>query len=87
MKDERTWRLEELREEARYRRERLQLYQARRYAGRAGNEDRLREYKRASQDAAARLQRAQAQIPPKERGDSGDSATRPPDPPSARTSS
>jgi hypothetical protein len=44
MMDEQAWRLDELREEARYRRERLELYRARTYGGRAGSESRLREY-------------------------------------------
>ena len=44
MMDEQAWRLDELREEARYRRERLELYRARMYGGRAGSEYRLREY-------------------------------------------
>jgi hypothetical protein len=61
MKDERDWRLDELREEARYRRERLELYRARIYAGRARNEDRLRDYERALQGASARLHRAEVQ--------------------------
>jgi DNA topoisomerase IB len=61
MKDERDWRLDELREEARYRRERLELYRARTYAGRAGNENRLREYQRSSDGASARLRHAEAQ--------------------------
>jgi len=56
--DEQAWRLDELREEARYRRERLELYRARMYGGRARSESRLREYERASEGAAARLRRA-----------------------------
>jgi hypothetical protein len=36
--DEQAWRLDELRQEARYRRERLELYRARMYGGRAGSE-------------------------------------------------
>jgi hypothetical protein len=51
--------IEELRDEARYRRERLELYRARRYAGRA-NPSRLDELQRAADGAAARLARAQA---------------------------
>jgi hypothetical protein len=35
MMDEQAWRLDELREGARYRRERLELYWARMYGGRA----------------------------------------------------
>ena len=54
-------RLDELREEARYRRERLQLYRARMYGGRAHSEYRLREHERASEGASARLRRAEAQ--------------------------
>jgi hypothetical protein len=60
--DEEAWRLDELREEARYRRERLDLYRARMYGGRARNESRLREYKRASEGASARLRRAEARL-------------------------
>jgi hypothetical protein len=57
--DEEAWRLDELREEARYRRERLELYRARMYGGRAHSEYRLREYERASEGASARLRRAE----------------------------
>jgi len=60
--DEQAWRLDELREEARYRRERLELYRAKMYGGRARNEYRLREYERASEGASARLRRAE--VPP-----------------------
>lgn len=60
MMDEEAWRLDELREEARYRRERLELYRARVYGGRAHSEYRLREYQRAYDGAAARLRRAEA---------------------------
>ena len=59
--DEHAWRLDELREEARYRRERLELYRARMYGGRARSEYRLREYERASEGASARLRRGEAQ--------------------------
>jgi len=52
--------LERLREEARYRRERLDLYRARMYGGRATSEGKLRELQRASDGAAARLRRAEA---------------------------
>jgi hypothetical protein len=52
--------LERLRDEARYRRERLELYQARMYGGRAGSQAKLRELQRASDGAAARLGRAEA---------------------------
>jgi hypothetical protein len=63
MTDEEAWRLDELREEARYRRERLELYRARMYGGRAHSEYRLREYQRASEGAAARLRRAECPGP------------------------
>jgi len=59
MTDEEGWRLDELREEARYRRERLELYRARMYGGRSGSESRLREYERAAEGASARLRRAE----------------------------
>jgi hypothetical protein len=62
MRDEEAWRLDELREEARYRRERLELYRARIYGGRARSESRLREYERASEGASARLRRAEAPV-------------------------
>ena len=55
---------EQLREEARYRRERLALYRARLYAGRAASQGKLRELQRASDGAAARLRRAEAKAPP-----------------------
>ena len=60
-KDEEAWRLDELREEARYRRERLELYRAKMYGGRAHNESRLSEYERAYEGAAARLRRAEGE--------------------------
>jgi hypothetical protein len=53
-------RLADLREEARYRRERLELYKARLYAGRARNQDKLRELQRAHDGAVARVRRAEA---------------------------
>ena len=56
------WRLDQLREEARYRRARLELYRAMMYGGRAHSEYRLREYERASEGASARLRRAEAQL-------------------------
>jgi hypothetical protein len=62
MMDEQARRLDELREEARYRRERLELYRARMYGGRAHSEYRLSEYERASEGASARLRRAAAQL-------------------------
>jgi hypothetical protein len=50
--------LTQLRDEARYRRERLELYRARLYSGRAVGQSKLRELERASDGAAARLERA-----------------------------
>jgi hypothetical protein len=58
-RDERNER-ERLRDEARYRRERLDLYRARLYGGRATSQTKLRELQRASDGAAARLRRAEA---------------------------
>jgi hypothetical protein len=55
---------ERLRDEARYRRERLDLYQARLYGGRAASQAKLSELQRASDGAAARLRRAEAKAPP-----------------------
>jgi hypothetical protein len=54
-------RLVDLREEARYRRERLELYRARLYAGRARRLDKLSELQRAYDGAAARVRRAEVQ--------------------------
>jgi hypothetical protein len=63
-RDERNER-ERLRVEARYRRERLELYRARLYGGRAAvSEGKLRELQRASDGAAARLRRAEARAEP-----------------------
>jgi hypothetical protein len=53
-------RLEQLHDEARYRRTRLELYRARLYGGRAAGQSKLRELERASVGAAARLRRAEA---------------------------
>jgi hypothetical protein len=55
---------ERLRDEARYRRERLELYRARLYGGRATSQTKLRELQRASDGAAARLRRAEARAEP-----------------------
>jgi hypothetical protein len=55
--------LERLRDEARYRRERLELYRARLYGGRAVSQRKLRELQLASDGAAARLRRAEAAAP------------------------
>jgi hypothetical protein len=52
-------RIEELRAEARYRRERYDLYRAKMYGGRPTSMARLRELERAHQGAAARFRRAQ----------------------------
>jgi hypothetical protein len=54
-----TDRLEELREEVRYRRERLALYKARLYGGQVLRDSKLRELQRASEGADARLRRAE----------------------------
>jgi hypothetical protein len=51
-----------LRDEARYRRERLDLYRARLYAGRATSQGKVRELQRASDGAAARLNRAESAV-------------------------
>jgi hypothetical protein len=53
-------RLADLRTEARYRRERLALYQARLFAGRTRNQGKLRELQRASDGAERRARRAAA---------------------------
>jgi hypothetical protein len=65
-RDERNER-ERLRDEARYRRERLELYRARLYGGRAANQGKLRELQRASDGAADRLRRAEPTGPPTDR--------------------
>jgi hypothetical protein len=51
---------ERLHEDARYRRERLELYRARLYGGRAVSQGKLRELQRASDGAAARLRQHEA---------------------------
>lgn len=51
--------LERLRDEARYSRERLELYKARMYGGRARSPAKLAELERASVGAAGRLRRAE----------------------------
>jgi hypothetical protein len=61
MTDREADRLAELREEARYRRERLELYKARLYGGRARSQDKYRELQRSADGAAARLRRAENQ--------------------------
>ena len=57
MTDHHVERLEQLAVEERYHRQRLQLYTARLYGGRAVSRARLEEYERAADDAAARLRR------------------------------
>ena len=52
--------LEALAQEARYHRERLELYRAKQYGGRAVSETKLRELERAADGAEARLRRARA---------------------------
>jgi hypothetical protein len=51
-------RLDQLRAEANYHRQRLDLYRARLYGGRALNPTRLEEFQRASDTASERLRRA-----------------------------
>jgi len=55
--------IEALREDARYRRERLALYRARLYGGRPLDARKLRELQRSSDGAAARLRQAERQGP------------------------
>lgn len=57
-------RIEELRAEARYARERLDLYRAKMYGLRPTTTTRLRELERIHQGADARLRRAQKAEPP-----------------------
>jgi hypothetical protein len=54
-------RVEELREEARYRRERLALYNARLYGGSPLDESKLRELQRSSDGSDERLRHAEKQ--------------------------
>jgi hypothetical protein len=58
--DRASTRLDQLRAEADYHRQRLDLYRAKLYAGRAVNMERLKEFQRAADSATERLQRAQA---------------------------
>jgi hypothetical protein len=55
--------LDDLRTQARYARERYQLYKAKAYGPRATSPARLRELERASQHAEARLRAAEAAEP------------------------
>jgi hypothetical protein len=57
-------RMEELRAEARYARERYDLYRAKMYGLRPTSINRLRELERIHQGADARLRRAQQEHPP-----------------------
>jgi hypothetical protein len=59
--------LERLAEEARYHRERLDLYRARMYGGRASSQSKLRELQRVADGAAARLRQAQTKASPTRR--------------------
>ena len=58
MPDRESKRLEQLRTEAAYHQQRLDLYRAKLYGGRAVNMVRLDEFQRASDSAAARLHEA-----------------------------
>ena len=60
MPDSESVRLDQLRSEADYHRQRLDLYRAKLYGGRAVSMDRLKEFQRASDNAAARLKQARA---------------------------
>ena len=59
-----TERLERLRAEARYRRDRFRIYRAKVSGGRAASLTKLRELERASEGAAARLRKAESETPP-----------------------
>lgn len=63
MTDREIQRLEQLRAEAGYHRQRLDLYKARLYGGRALSLARLEEFQRASDTAAARLRQAREAVP------------------------
>ena len=60
MADRESARLDQLRTEAAYHQQRLDLYRAKLYGGRAVNMVRLDEFQRASDEAAARLRKALA---------------------------
>jgi hypothetical protein len=64
MTDRQSDRLDQLLVEARYHRQRLDLYRARLYAGRAVKMARLEEFQRASDTAAERLRRARDDASP-----------------------
>jgi hypothetical protein len=59
--------LERLADEARYHRERLDLYRARMYGGRASSQAKLRELQRVADGAAGRLRQARAKASPTRR--------------------
>lgn len=59
MTDRQAQRLEQLGAEARYHRQRLDLYRARLYGGRALSRARLEEFERAADAADARFRQAQ----------------------------
>ena len=61
MTDPKTLRLDQLRAEARYNRQRADLYRARLSGGRAVNLARLEELQRASDRAAERLRQAEVE--------------------------
>jgi hypothetical protein len=67
MSDRESQRLEQLRAEARYHRQRLDLYRARLYGRRALSLARLEEFERASDGAAARLRQAREAASPARR--------------------
>jgi hypothetical protein len=60
MPDRQSVRLDQLRTEADYHRQLLDLYRAKLYGGRAVNMERLKEFQRTSDNAAARLKEARA---------------------------
>jgi hypothetical protein len=60
--DPHTRRLDELEAEADYHRQRLDLYRARMYGGRAVSTVRLAEFQRAADEAAARLSRERGNV-------------------------
>jgi hypothetical protein len=62
-------RLEELEAEARYHRERYDLYRAKSYGPRPTSDSRMRELERMHQGAASRLRRARLAQPPPTRAD------------------
>jgi hypothetical protein len=63
-RERQTQRLDQLRAEARYHRQRLDLYRARLYGGRALSQARLEEFQRASDAAADRLRQARDEASP-----------------------